>query len=88
MTTLSVIIPAYNEEDGIQAIMEREKGGATMIGNAVAVPHARLEGFSGLRAALGPGVARNAPAVRAASRSARRVLLSGTVLMGTKRTEG
>lgn len=36
-----------------QAVMDREKAGATMIGPGVAVPHARLEGVGGLHAAMG-----------------------------------
>lgn len=42
-----------NATQAFQAIMEREKSGPTLIGNAVAVPHARLEDFRGLRAAVG-----------------------------------
>lgn len=42
-----------NVTQAFQAIMEREKSGPTLIGNAVAVPHARLEDFRGLRAAVG-----------------------------------
>jgi two-component system sensor histidine kinase KdpD len=42
-----------NATQAFQAIMERDKSGPTLIGDAVAVPHARLEEFRGLRAAVG-----------------------------------
>lgn len=42
-----------NATQAFQAIMEREKSGPTLIGTSVAVPHARLEEFRGLCAAVG-----------------------------------
>ena len=42
-----------NHAQALQAILEREKTGTTFIGSQVSVPHARLSGLSGIRAALG-----------------------------------
>ena len=42
-----------NPTRAFQAIMEREKGGPTLIGDSVAIPHARLEGVKGIQAAVG-----------------------------------
>ncbi|MBK8574487.1 MAG: DUF4118 domain-containing protein [Elusimicrobia bacterium] len=42
-----------NPTQAFQAISEREKGGPTLIGDSVAVPHARLEGAEGIQAAFG-----------------------------------
>jgi mannitol/fructose-specific phosphotransferase system IIA component (Ntr-type) len=40
------------EESIVNAVMEREKIGATLIDPQIALPHARLPGFGALRAAL------------------------------------
>ncbi len=42
-----------NPTQAFQAIMEREKGGPTLIGGSVAIPHARLEGVNGIQVAVG-----------------------------------
>jgi two-component system sensor histidine kinase KdpD len=42
-----------NHAQALHAILEREKAGTTFIGSQVSVPHARLPGLSGIRAALG-----------------------------------
>ena len=42
-----------NSAQALQAILEREKAGATLITDGVAIPHARLPGLQGLQAALG-----------------------------------
>ena len=41
-----------NEEAVYDALAERERLASTGVGNGVAVPHARLEGLKGLRAAV------------------------------------
>jgi PTS system nitrogen regulatory IIA component len=41
-----------NEEIVYDALAERERLASTGVGNGVAVPHARLEGLKGLRAAV------------------------------------
>jgi mannitol/fructose-specific phosphotransferase system IIA component (Ntr-type) len=42
-----------NQAQALQAILEREKAGSTVIGEGVKIPHARLPGLDGIRAALG-----------------------------------
>jgi hypothetical protein len=42
-----------NPTQAFQAILEREKSGPTLMGSAVVVPHARLEGVKGLQTVLG-----------------------------------
>jgi len=42
-----------NPTQAFQAVLNREKTGPTLIGSGVTVPHARMEGLSGLQAALG-----------------------------------
>lgn len=43
---------ALNEEAVYDALAERERLASTGVGNGVAVPHARIEGLSSLRAAV------------------------------------
>jgi len=42
-----------NPTQAFQAILEREKAGATLIGPGVTIPHARISGLKGIQAALG-----------------------------------
>jgi PTS system nitrogen regulatory IIA component len=44
-------VPNYAQ--ALQLIMEREKAGPTLIGETIAIPHARLPGLKGLQIALG-----------------------------------
>jgi len=42
-----------NPAQAMQAILEREKAGPTLLGPGIAIPHARVPGLKGLRVALG-----------------------------------
>jgi two-component system sensor histidine kinase KdpD len=56
---LLALMDLQNPTRAFQSVMEREREGATLIGNSVSVPHARLEGVKGLQAVL--GLTREAP---------------------------
>jgi len=51
--TLLGRIQVPNPAQALQAILEREATGPTLIGTSIAIPHARLAGLKGLQAALG-----------------------------------
>lgn len=55
------LLDLKNQAAAVRAILTREKAGATMIGSVVAIPHARMEGLSGVQAALAVSPDKNIP---------------------------
>lgn len=52
LQTLLSKLDLKNRKAALQAILQREKTGATLIGSSVAIPHARLEGLQEIQAAM------------------------------------
>jgi len=42
-----------NPEEALRLVLEREKAGSTLIGSGLTIPHARIPGLDGIKAALG-----------------------------------
>ena len=55
LRTLLSRLKLPNPARALQAILERENAGATLLGDGVAVPHARIPGLNGLQLAVGVG---------------------------------
>jgi len=53
LSRLIQILHVPNSDQALKAILEREKAASTVIGPGLAIPHARLEGLTEIKAALG-----------------------------------